>query len=115
MKHLSCKPGLRRVASAQRRGHSRAMHDIRLIRDNPAAFDAALARRGVAPVADALVAVGERRRALIPEAQAGQARRNEASKAIGAAKAQKDEVTASALMAEVAALKERLPAIEAEE
>jgi len=91
------------------------MHDIRLIRDNPAAFDAALAKRGVAPVADSLVALDERRRALITEAQAGQARRNEASKAIGAAKAAKDETTAAALMAEVAALKERLPAIEAEE
>jgi seryl-tRNA synthetase len=91
------------------------MHDIRLIRENPAAFDAALAKRGVAPVADSLVALDERRRALITEAQAGQARRNEASKAIGAAKASKDETTAAALMAEVAALKERLPALEAEE
>jgi seryl-tRNA synthetase len=91
------------------------MHDIRLIRENPAAFDAALARRGLAPVADALVALDERRRALITEAQAGQARRNEASKAIGAAKASKDDATAATLMAEVAALKERLPAIEAEE
>ncbi|MEO9129925.1 MAG: serine--tRNA ligase [Sphingomonas sp.] len=91
------------------------MHDIRLIRENPAAFDAALATRGVAPVADNLVALDERRRALITEAQAGQARRNEASKAIGAAKAAKDEATAATLMAEVAVLKERLPAIEAEE
>jgi seryl-tRNA synthetase len=91
------------------------MHDIRLIRENPAAFDAALAKRGVAPVADSLVALDERRRALITEAQAGQARRNEASKAIGAAKAAKDEATAATLMAEVAVLKERLPAIEAEE
>ncbi|MEO7690386.1 MAG: serine--tRNA ligase [Sphingomonas sp.] len=91
------------------------MHDIRLIRDNPAAFDAALAKRGFAPVADALVALDERRRALITEAQAGQARRNEASKAIGAAKAAKDEATAATLMAEVALLKERMPAIEAEE
>ncbi|MEG3151739.1 serine--tRNA ligase [Sphingomonas sp. ZT3P38] len=91
------------------------MHDIRSIRDNPAAFDTALARRGVAPMAEALVALDERRRALITDAQAGQARRNEASKAIGAAKASKDEATAATLMAEVAALKERLPAIEAEE
>ena len=66
-------------------------------------------------MAEALVALDERRRALITDAQAGQARRNEASKAIGAAKASKDEVTAATLMAEVAALKERLPAIEAEE
>jgi seryl-tRNA synthetase len=91
------------------------MHDIRLIRDDPTAFDAALARRGLAPVAADLLALDERRRALITEAQAGQARRNEASKAIGAAKAQKDEATAATLMAEVAGLKKRLPAIEAEE
>ncbi|MFA6606150.1 MAG: serine--tRNA ligase, partial [Sphingomonas sp.] len=91
------------------------MHDIRLIRDDPAAFDASLARRGLAPVAADLVALDERRRALMTEAQVAQARRNEASKAIGAAKAAKDEATAAALMTEVATLKERLPAIEAEE
>ncbi|MEN2785361.1 serine--tRNA ligase [Sphingomonas qilianensis] len=91
------------------------MHDIRLIRENPDAFDTALAKRGLAPAAAELVSLDERRRALITEAQIGQARRNEVSKAIGAAKAQKDDATASALMAEVAALKERLPAIEAEE
>jgi seryl-tRNA synthetase len=91
------------------------MHDIRLIRDNPAAFDAALARRGLSPLAGGLLALDERRRALITEAQAGQARRNEASRAIGVAKAQRDEASAAALMAEVSALKERLPAIEAEE
>jgi seryl-tRNA synthetase len=91
------------------------MHDIRLIRENPDAFDAALAKRGLAPSAADLVSLDERRRALITEAQIGQARRNEASKAIGAAKAQKDEATAATLMAEVAALKERLPAVEAEE
>ena len=91
------------------------MHDIRLIRDDPAAFDAALAKRGVAPQAADLLALDAQRRSLITEAQAAQARRNEASKAIGAAKAAKDDATASALMAEVGALKDRLPAIEAEE
>ena len=91
------------------------MHDIRLIRENPEAFDAGLARRGLGPQAAALVALDERHRALITELQTGQARRNEASKAIGAAKAAKDEATASVLMAEVSALKERLPALEADE
>ncbi len=91
------------------------MHDIRLIRDNPEAFDAGLARRGMSPAAATLLAIDEKRRALITRAQAGQARRNEASKAIGAAKAAKDEATANALMAEVAELKQELPAIEAEE
>ncbi len=91
------------------------MHDIRLIRENPAAFDQGLARRGLAPLAADLLALDERRRAIVTELQAGQARRNEASKAIGAAKARKDEAAAAALMAEVATLKERLPALEAEE
>lgn len=91
------------------------MHDIRFIRENPAAFDAGLAKRGLEPQAAELAALDERRRALLTELQTGQARRNEASKAIGAAKAQKDEATASALMAEVATLKERMPALEAEE
>ena len=91
------------------------MHDIRAIRTDPAAFDAGLARRGLPPRAVELVALDERRRALATEAQTAQARRNDASKAIGQAKAQKDEATASALMAEVAELKTRLPALEAEE
>jgi seryl-tRNA synthetase len=90
------------------------MHDIRLIRDNPAAFDAALVRRGAAAASDALLALDERRRAIATELQTAQTRRNEASKAIGQAKAQKDEAAASHLMAEVAALKERMPALEAE-
>ncbi|MBO9712232.1 serine--tRNA ligase [Sphingomonas sp.] len=91
------------------------MHDIRTIRDHPEQFDRGLARRGVEPAAADLIALDERRRAVVTELQAGQARRNEASKAIGAAKAQKDEALAASLMAEVSALKERLPALEGEE
>jgi len=89
------------------------MHDIRAIRENPEAFDAGLAKRGLAPQSAALLALDERRRALQTEAQAAQARRNEASKAIGAAKARRDDPTD--LMAEVAELKERLPQLDAEE
>lgn len=91
------------------------MHDIRTIRENPEAFDAALARRGAEPLAETLIALDEKRRAVITELQTGQARRNEASKAIGAAKAQRDEDKAQALMAEVSELKERLPRLEAED
>ncbi|MGN8000420.1 serine--tRNA ligase [Sphingomonas sp. 22176] len=91
------------------------MHDIRFLREHPEAFDQGLAKRGLEPQSEALLALDERRRALVTELQAGQARRNEASKAIGAAKAKKDEEAAAALMAEVAALKERMPALEAEE
>ena len=90
------------------------MHDLRLVRDDPAAFDAGLALRGLPPHAAAIAALDHQHRALVTEAQAGQARRNEASKAIGAAKAQKDEATAAALMAEVAELKLRLPVLEQE-
>ena len=90
------------------------MHDIRSIRDNPAAFDAGLAKRGLAPLSAAIIEQDAAYRALLTESQNGQARRNEASKAIGAAKAAKDEATAAALMAEVAELKTRLPALEAE-
>ena len=91
------------------------MHDIRLIRDDPAAFDAALAKRGVAPQSASLVTLDEQRRATIADSQTAQTRRNELSKAIGQAKAQKDEAKAQALMAEVASLKESLPALEADE
>lgn len=91
------------------------MHDIRSIRDNPAAFDAALARRGVAPLSGEILAIDEKSRAIKTELQVGQARRNEASKLIGQAMAAKDTATAEALKAEVATLKDRLPALEAED
>ncbi|WP_294299089.1 serine--tRNA ligase [uncultured Sphingomonas sp.] len=89
------------------------MHDIRFIRENPKAFDAGLARRGLKPLSAELLAIDERSRALTTEVQAVLARRNEASKAVGAAKARRDDPTD--LMAEVAELKERLPQIEAEQ
>jgi len=88
------------------------MHDIRLIRDDPAAFDRGLAARGLAPLAAALLALDAQSRELQTALQTKLARRNEASKAIGQAKAQKDEATAQALMAEVAALKTDIPALE---
>jgi seryl-tRNA synthetase len=91
------------------------MHDIRLIRENPDAFDAGLARRGLPPQAAALIAIDAARRALATQAQEAQARRNEASKAIGAAMAKGDKDAAEALKAEVAALKDTLPALESEE
>jgi seryl-tRNA synthetase len=91
------------------------MHDIRYIRAEPQAFDDGLARRGAEPAAERILAYDTGLRAVLTELQAGQARRNEASKAIGAAKAAKDEATAEALMAEVAALKQRLPELELSE
>lgn len=91
------------------------MHDIRQIRDNPEAFDAALARRGLEPVAASLVELDERRRAAATRVQEALARRNEASKLIGAAMGKGDKDGAEALKAEVAELKQTLPAMEDEE
>lgn len=91
------------------------MHDIRLIRDDPAAFDAGLARRGVAPVADAILAADASLRAVQTVMQANQARRNEASKAIGQAMGKGDTAGAEALKAEVAGLKDAMAAQEEQE
>jgi seryl-tRNA synthetase len=91
------------------------MHDIRMIRDNPDAFDAALARRGLEPVAGEILALDEKRRALTTQLQESQSRRNEASKAIGQAMGQGDTQRAEQLKAEVAELKQTMPAIEEEE
>ncbi|HEX7873260.1 MAG TPA: serine--tRNA ligase [Sphingobium sp.] len=91
------------------------MHDIKSIRENPAAFDAGLARRGLEPAAQTLIDIDSELRSVATEMQASLARRNEASKAIGQAMAQKDAAKADALKAEVAALKEGLPALETRE
>ena len=91
------------------------MHDIKWIRDNPDAFDRALKRRGLAAEAARLIAIDERRRAAIGKAEAAQARRNAASKEIGAAKKSNEEETAQRLLTEVARLKAEIPALEAEE
>lgn len=89
------------------------MHDIRWIRDNPAAFDAALKRRGLEPLSQPLIALDEKRRAAIQGAEQALARRNAASKEIGEAKKNKDNARADALMAEVGELKTKLPELEA--
>ena len=91
------------------------MHDIRFIRENPAAFDEGLARRGLEPAAESILALDAQTRAVATEMQQDQARRNELSKAIGQAMAAKDGDRAETLKAEVAALKERLPALEAQD
>ena len=70
------------------------MHDIKLIRDNPEAFDEALARRGLAPRAQELLALDDSRRAAISELQKAQERRMRRSKEIGAAMARKDTALA---------------------
>ncbi|HWY16645.1 MAG TPA: serine--tRNA ligase [Rhizomicrobium sp.] len=87
------------------------MHDIRAIRENPAQFAAGLARRGMAhaqAITDDLLTRDRDLRAVQVRLQEAQAKRNEVSRQIGAAKAQKDETRAAALMAEVAGLRDQI-------
>ena len=91
------------------------MHDIKWIRENPTAFDAGLKRRGLEAESARLLDLDEKRRITITKVEQMQARRNAASKEIGAAKKNKDEAAAEKLMGEVTALKEQIPALEAEE
>ncbi|WP_418137158.1 serine--tRNA ligase [Agrobacterium sp. El2ro-1b] len=91
------------------------MHDIKWIRENPEAFDAALARRSVEPAAAGLIALDEKRRSVIQSLQDMQSRRNAASKEIGAAMAQKNMELAEKLKAEVADIKENMPRAEEED
>ncbi|MDP1731153.1 MAG: serine--tRNA ligase [Devosia sp.] len=92
------------------------MFDIKWIRANAEAFDAALARRkGGYPKAQDLIAIDERRRAVIVALQEAQEKRNALSRQIGQAKAQKDEAKVQAIMAEVASLKDAIQQGEAAE
>ncbi len=81
------------------------MHDIRLIRDDPAAFDAAMAKRGLEPQAERLIDLDARRRAATTRLQEIETERNAKSKEIGKAKAAGDEDRFQALRAEVESLK----------
>ena len=87
------------------------MHDIRFIRENPAAFDAGLKKRNLAPLSAELLEVDKRRRAAISESESIQGRRRALSQQIGIAKRKGEP--AEALMAEVAALEGSLKAGEA--
>jgi seryl-tRNA synthetase len=91
------------------------MHDIKWIRDNSVAFDAALSRRGLTHVAEDILALDKQHREILTELQRAQARRNEASKLIGQAKAKGQSDEAEALMGEVAGLKTRIPELESQE
>ena len=91
------------------------MYDIKWIRDNADAFDKGRARRGLAPLAQSLIARDDARRAAITRLQAAQERRNAASKEIGVALKEKDQARAEALKAEVAKIKEDWPELEAAE
>jgi len=91
------------------------MLDIKWIRENPEALDAALAKRGAEPQSEQLIALDEARRSHVGALQALQERRNAASKEIGKAMAAKDQAAADSLKTEVAKLKDELQAGEAKE
>ena len=89
------------------------MHDIRAIRENPAAFDAALSRRGLDAVSSQILQIDEDRRAAILAAETAQADQNKAAKAIGAAKAAGDDTEFARLREEVAAKKSAVAEMQA--
>jgi seryl-tRNA synthetase len=89
------------------------MHDIRFIRDNPTAFDDALARRGIESTAATILDIDAQRRALQAQLQEMQSRRNSASKEIGARKAKGED--ADILITEVNDIKKQMPELEARE
>jgi seryl-tRNA synthetase len=89
------------------------MHDIRFIRENPDAFDTALKRRNLAPMAGEILKTDSDRRALQAQIQEMQSRRNQASKEIGALKVKGSD--ADALIAEVNDIKTKMPTLETEE
>ncbi|MDI7863326.1 serine--tRNA ligase [Rhizobiaceae bacterium n13] len=91
------------------------MLDIKWIRENAAALDAALKKRGAEPLSETLVALDEKRRSVVSALQEMQSRRNAASKEIGAAMARKDAGLAEKLKSEVAELKNTMPEMEAQE
>jgi seryl-tRNA synthetase len=91
------------------------MLDIKWIRENPGALDAALARRGADPIQQKILDLDLARRAALTKLQEAQERRNVASKEIGKAMGAKDMALADSLKAEVAALKETMTALEGEE
>ncbi|WP_371227010.1 serine--tRNA ligase [Roseovarius sp. 2305UL8-3] len=90
------------------------MHDIRAIRENPAAFDAALAKRGLSGVSSQVLELDEARRARIHAAETAQAEQNKASKEVGAAKARGDEAEFERLRALVGEKKTEVAAMQGE-
>ena len=89
------------------------MHDIRAIRENPAAFDKAMGRRGLSAQSPAILKLDEEVRAVKTELQKLQSERNEKSGQIG--KIKREGGNADAIMAEVAALKDKMTALEDKE
>jgi len=91
------------------------MHDIKAIRENTEAYEAAWSAKGRSGAASEAVKLDAQLRAAQTALQEAQAKRNESSKLIGMAKAKKDEAEAARLMAEVEALKGRMAEASEEE
>ena len=105
----------RRLTTARPANTPLGMHDIKSIRENPETFDLGLKLRGLGGQSQAILAHDATRRALQNDAQKHQANLNDLSKAIGQAKAAKDEVRAALLMQDVANTKTVIPNLLAEE
>ena len=91
------------------------MYDIKWIREYPDTFDGGLKRRSIEPLAQYLISIDERRRAITRVLETWQATRNSASKEIGEAKRVKDEARVAELMTKVAEAKESIPKLEREQ
>ncbi|PZQ51382.1 MAG: serine--tRNA ligase [Rhodovulum sulfidophilum] len=90
------------------------MHDIRFIREAPAAFDKGLTDRGLSPASAEILSLDETRRARITAAEAALAERNAASKLVGAAKAKGDTAEFERLRALVGEKKDEIARLQAE-
>ncbi len=88
------------------------MHDIKMIREDAAGFDAALGRRGILPLSKEILALDEQRRAALARQQELQAERNAVSKKIGEAKRNKQD--SAELEAEGVRLRGEIEALDAE-
>jgi seryl-tRNA synthetase len=86
------------------------MHDIRAIRSDPAGFDAALARRGLASMSAQILSQDVNRRAVLTTLQEKQARRNALSREVGQGK--RTGVDTSVLEAEASALRNDMDTLE---
>ena len=84
------------------------MHDIKAIRDNPQAFDAGLARRGLAPLSPSLIEIDQQKRAVQNSLQEMLNKRNGLSKDVGEAMKKGEKDRADAIKAEVATLKDAI-------
>src|ERR1700759_5400 len=98
-------------AAGSRSGRKPIMHDLKFIRENPAAFDEGMKKRGLPPQSPQILKLDEEKRGRQKELDELLAKRNQFAKQIGQAKAKGENV--DAVMAESKALNERVAAMEA--